>query len=141
MSESRNQVALPPVPLPQFASEHEFSRGGVGLFNTTVDAIVDRINALSPVNPNIALKVQFRAQFRADDFEEEELRFINTQLTSMVNNTNALSRDNLTGVEAVPLVQLKNSDFKKPGIPEVCQFLTAIITRLNTITEARGHGE
>ena len=124
-----SQVSLPSVPLPQFGAK-EFS---IDHFNTTVASIAKQINALSPVNPNVRIRAQFLAQFHPEDFKDDTLGFINSQFVEIVKNVNKLSPQGNTQVQPVQLIQLKAADFEKPGIPEVAQFLTNIIVRLNAV--------
>lgn len=132
MPSQATKPALPALPQPQL-KHTDFAEPSLSLFNNTISSIVGRINALSPVHPKIALKTQFLAQFQKDDLSDSELAFLNTQFTSIVNNTNKLTRADGVSVQPVQLVQLKGSDFEEDGLPVVNQFLTNIITRLNAM--------
>jgi len=78
--------------------------------------------------------VQPLPPLRASDFADPALSFVNLQLTQIAKNVNALTPSNpKVNVPAVQMPQLKGEYLKEPGLPMFNQFLTSIITRLNSL--------
>lgn len=129
---AQQNIALPPLQVLQF-KRADLGDSELPEINVALNAIANRVNALSPVNPNVRLKVQAQFGIKRSDLDEPE-QFFNQQYAVLVKNVNALVTANpKVKVQAVQLTQFKREDFEHPDLPVFNQALVSLVKTLNAL--------
>lgn len=128
----QQSLALPPLPVLQF-KRSDLDDPELPVVNVALNAIANRVNALSPTNPNIRLKVQAQFGVKRTDLDDPET-FFNQKYSILVKNVNALVAAS-PKIKAKPVqqTQFTREDFEHPDLPVFNQALVSLVKALNSL--------